>query len=105
MSLVVKDILKNDEKINEITKRAFDQIDTDKSGSLDLKEIKKILYSLATDMGAEPPTEEDVQETLDRLDSDKSGTIEFNEFKVLIVKILCAMSKDDDEEEDEENEL
>lgn len=104
MSLVVKDILKNDEKINEITKRAFDQIDTDKSGSLDFKELKKILYSLAIDMGAEPPTEDDVQDTLDRLDSDKSGTIEFNEFKVLIVKILCAMSKDD-EEEDEENDL
>lgn len=49
------------------------------------------MQQISSDMGADPPSMEDVKEVLDHLDSDKSGKIDFNEFKVLITDVLKAM--------------
>lgn len=49
------------------------------------------MVQIANDMGAEPPTKDDVIEVLEHLDSDKSGKISFDEFKVLIRDVLEAM--------------
>ncbi len=49
------------------------------------------MAQISSDMGAEPPTKEDVKEVLEHLDSDHSGKIEFKEFKELIIDILKAL--------------
>ncbi len=36
---------------------------------------------IATEMGPEPPTKEDVVEVFEHLDTDNSGMIDFSEFK------------------------
>lgn len=98
MSQAIRDLLVNTEKIKEIANRSFEIIDTDKSGQIDKKEFKEVLTSLAMDMGAEPPTDEDVQETILKLDKDKNGQIDKEEFAELIRKVLVSMienSKDD----------
>ena len=91
MSKAIKDILANEKKFNEVAKVAFDSVDTDKSGQIDGNELEKVMVQIASDMGADPPTKEDVMEVLEHLDEDNSGKIDFNEFKVLIRDVLEAM--------------
>ncbi len=91
MSKAIKDILSSEKKFSEIAKIAFDSVDTDKSGLIDGNELEKVMVQIASDMGADPPTKEDVLEVMDHLDEDKSGKIDFNEFKVLIRDVLEAM--------------
>ena len=70
---------------------AFDSVDTDHSGEIDEKELTQVMQQISADMGAEPPSAEDVKEVMEHLDTDKSGQIDFNEFKVLIKDVLKAM--------------
>jgi Ca2+-binding EF-hand superfamily protein len=91
MSKAIKDILNNEKKFTEVARVAFDSVDTDKSGQIDAQELEKVMVQIATDMGADPPTKEDVLEVLEHLDTDKSGKISFDEFKVLIRDVLEAM--------------
>ena len=91
MSKAIKDILSNEKKFAEVARVAFDSVDTDKSGQIDGGELEKVMVQIATDMGADPPTKEDVMEVLEHLDADKSGKISFEEFKVLIRDVLEAM--------------
>ncbi len=91
----IKDILNDEKKLNEITKTSFDIVDIDKSGTIDEFELEKILAQISSDMGADPPTREDVKDVLKYLDTDKSGKIDFEEFKVLIKDVLESMVQND----------
>jgi Ca2+-binding EF-hand superfamily protein len=91
MSKAIKDILSNEKKFTEVAKVAFDSVDTDRSGQIDAAELEKVMVQIASDMGADPPSKEDVQEVLEHLDTDKSGKISFEEFKILIKDVLEAM--------------
>ncbi|KAL4467478.1 hypothetical protein ABPG72_004546 [Tetrahymena utriculariae] len=91
MSKAIKDILNNEHKFNEIAKVAFDSVDTDGTGQINHSELKTVMDQIASDMGAELPTQEDIDEVLQHLDTDGSGTISFQEFKVLIRDVLEAM--------------
>ena len=95
MSKAIKDILSNEKKLNEVAKVAFDSVDTDKSGQIHAQELEKVMAQIASDMGADPPSKEDVKEVLEHLDTDHSGKIDFNEFKVLIIDVLKAMIEDE----------
>ncbi len=91
MSKAIRDILNNEKKFTEVAKVAFDSVDSDRSGQIDGTELEKVMVQIASDMGADPPSKEDVLEVMDHLDSDKSGKIDFEEFKVLIRDVLEAM--------------
>jgi len=95
MSKAIKDILQSEKKFTEVARVAFDSVDTDKSGQIDALELEKVMVQIATDMGAELPTKEDVIEVLAHLDTDKSGKISFEEFKVLIRDVLNAMLEEE----------
>ena len=88
MAKTIKYILKNEKKFTEVAKKAFDRVDTDHSGQIDGQELEKLICQIATDMGAELPSKEEV---LQHLDADKSGKIDFSEFKILIRGVLEAM--------------
>ena len=91
MSDAIKEILNNEKKLNEVAKVAFDSVDTDRSGQIDQEELEKVMAQISQDMGAEPPSKEDVKEVLEHLDEDHSGKIEFKEFQLLITDILKAL--------------
>ena len=95
MSNAIRKILNNEELLEEVTKRSFDSVDTDKSGKIDLKELAVILKQIAVDFWTEAPTDEELAKVLEELDTDKSGTIELIEFKILIKNILEAMLNQD----------
>ena len=91
MSDAIKEILNNEKKLNEVAKVAFDSVDTDRSGQIDQEELEKVMGQISQDMGAEPPTKEDVKEVMEHLDTDHSGQIDFEEFSQLIKDVLSAM--------------
>ena len=92
----IKEILDDVDKLHEVTKIAFDSVDIDKSGQIDELELEKVLSQISSDMGADPPTKEDVKEVLKYLDTDNSGKIEFKEFEVLIKDVLESMIQSDE---------
>ncbi len=49
------------------------------------------MAQISQDMGAEPPTKDDVKEVMEHLDTDHSGKIDFEEFSQLIKDVLSAM--------------
>ena len=91
MSSYIKGIVEDEKALDDIAKKAFDNVDRDGSGTIEEHELEKILAQISSDMGAEPPTKEDVKEVLEHLDEDHSGKIEFGEFKMLIIDILKAL--------------
>ena len=95
MSDAIKEILNNEKKLNEVAKVAFDSVDTDRSGQIDQEELEKVMSQISQDMGAEPPSKEDVKEVLEHLDTDHSGKIDFEEFSQLIKDVLNAMIEED----------
>lgn len=95
MSTAIRNILSCENKFGKVARMAFDSVDTDKSGEIDSKELEKIMVLIASDMGAEPPSNEDVKLILSHLDEDKSGKIDFNEFKTLIRDLLESMLEEE----------
>jgi Ca2+-binding EF-hand superfamily protein len=87
----IRDILNDENKLNQVVRAAFDQVDTDRSGKIDKDELDKVIEIVCQDMGAQPPTHEETMEVFNHLDTDKSGKIEFNEFKTLIKDVLKSM--------------
>jgi Ca2+-binding EF-hand superfamily protein len=69
--------------------------DKDDSGQINSEELYSILYTISTDIGANPPSREDAKEIVVHLDTDRSGTISLNEFKTLIKDILKTMTDDE----------
>ena len=70
------------------------QLASDKIKEIE-EELEKVMAQISQDMGAEPPSKEDVKEVLDHLDTDHSGQIDFEEFSQLIKDVLAAMIEED----------
>lgn len=88
---IVDDILKDQEKIDQIAKPAFKSVDTNNSGLIEASELESLMKQISKDMGIPQPSKSDVDDVLKQLDKDKNGKIDYNEFKVLIVDILKSM--------------
>jgi Ca2+-binding EF-hand superfamily protein len=91
MNSVVINILKNEKKFLQVTKTAFEIVDVDKSGSIDIDELGTVMRIISNDFGSDPPTKEEIAEVMECLDVDKSGTVEFDEFKLFIKDVLCVL--------------
>ena len=87
----IREILNDESKLNQVTKAAFDEVDTDRSGKIDKSELDKVIEIVCKDMGAVPPSHEECMEVFNHLDTDESGKIDFNEFKILIKDVLNSM--------------
>ena len=92
-----KDALNKKDIFLKISKAAFDDIDTDGSGEIDLDEFGKIMIKIANHLGTIPPSKEDIKEMFDNIDTDHSGEIDFNEFQVLIKTILTGIMLDEED--------
>ena len=96
----IKDLLTNESKLMEIAKTAFESVDTDKSGEIDLPELEQVMAQLAQEMGSDLPSKEDVKDVFEYLDTDNSGTIDFQEFSRLIKDLIIEISLGEEEYED-----
>ena len=88
MSQDLTSLLTDETRFIKIAKIAFDSVDTDGSGEIDIKEFKQIIEKLAKELDTNPPEDEEFEEIMEQLDTDRSGKIDFEEFKVLIRDLL-----------------
>ncbi len=91
MSSYIESVIKNKEELQKIIDQAFESVDINHDESIDEAELEKILVQITCDMGAEPPTKEDVKEVMEALDTDRSNSIDKKEFGELIKNILTAL--------------
>ncbi len=99
----IKEILADDAAINKITKLAFEKIDADNSGFLDIKELETIMLRISADMGVEPPKPQDIEEVFKGIDKDNDSRIDYEEFSLLIRNILLSLIKNEEGDENEED--
>ena len=88
----IEQILKDDRKLHEIAKAAFDAVDTAGSGYIEEPELKTVMSSVASDIGMDAPSDSDVKDVFLELDANGDGKISLEEFKVLIRQVLELMS-------------
>jgi Ca2+-binding EF-hand superfamily protein len=103
MTTTVKDIketLSNSKKFMEVAKAAFDSVDSDRSSSIDVTELEKVMKQIAHDFKSDPPSKDEVAEMFERLDADESGKISFDEFLILIRDVLIIMLDEKTKEEE-----
>ena len=65
--------------------------DIDESGSIDVKELKQVMYDLKMN-----PSEDEIKKMIAEYDEDKSGEIEFAEFLMLMGKKLAEDELDEE---------
>ena len=80
-----------DENLKIISDLAFDAMDTDGSGGLDIAELKVIMDRVAGELGISGPTQGDLESMLGELDDDFDGVVSKDEFMDLIKMILKMM--------------
>ena len=71
-------------KIKGDVRESFDALDKDKSGTIDMQELKGLLRMLAHDENAEI-SDEEVRPVMEKLDLDGSGELDFSEFTIWYV--------------------
>ena len=79
------------ENLRTISDMAFESMDEDGSGGLDIAEIKVIMDQVAEGLGIQGPTSEDLEALLAELDDDFDGSVSKDEFFGLIDLILRQM--------------
>ncbi len=75
-------------KVKEISKKAFDAVDSDHSGYIELGELVKEVNKVARDMQMDPPSEKVLEEVVDELDDNKDRKLSLDEFQILIEQVL-----------------
>lgn len=88
----VQDILKDEKKLKEVAKMAFDGVDVDGSGFVDENELSTLMSSMATELGIPAPSPKEVKDAFKAMDTDKNGKVTLDEFTVLVRQILELMS-------------
>ena len=73
----------------------FNKADKNHNGTIEMKELKACMISVAQGLGTEIPKEELVKEEFYNLDKDKNKLIDFNEFKDFVkrnmIKVIDRM--------------
>ena len=73
-------------------RKAFDQIDVDESGTIDVEEIKTLMEALGKE-----PSEFEIKTMMEFADKDGNGTIEFSEFCGMYGKYVAEERSDEEE--------
>ena len=80
-----------DENLKIVSDIAFDSMDKDGSGGLDVDELKVVMDRVAEQLGIAGPNSEDLDSILYELDENFDGVISKKEFLNLIKMILKMM--------------
>ena len=93
MSKVAKDMLENQNILEQEIQELFQKIDTDHSKEIDKKEFRAFAMKLYQKSGKKI-TNEMVDKFMKTLDTDKNGTLSIDEFREYAIKVLQMLSKE-----------
>ena len=81
-------ILEDESRLTSMSNAAFEEVDRDRSGSIDQTELHRAMDKFAALMKLPPPRETDIQALYQQLDTNKDGTIDKREFLELVRETL-----------------
>jgi len=82
-----EDELKVSNNIEEIVDKTFAQVDTNKNGFIDEKELGQMLNACASEIGIPNPPQEEVHAVLQKLDRNNDNQLSRDEFRALVVRL------------------
>ena len=94
MAEIYKNILENEDKINEIARVAFDNVNINKSGEIDKEQLHSMINQICTDLSNELFSDKEVDEIFNYLDTKKKGSLSFDDFKILIKDVINSMREE-----------
>ena len=89
----INEILKDENKINNVSRAMFEEADKDKSGKVSLKEMHSLIKKICKDFSLPEPSLSQAKEVMNELDEDENGEVDSVEFRKLVVDILNSMKK------------
>jgi len=78
----------DEEVFGKLVDDIFNEIDEDRSGYIDRKEMGKLLKNLSEELGNPMPTEEDIDKKMKKLDLNKDGKISKEESRPIVREIV-----------------
>ena len=91
MESAVQELLNDENRFNELTKKIFETADKENSGSVDVPEIKILLRIICIELGIAPPSDEQIDDAASRLDSDRPEKLDYESFKSFVSEVLNAL--------------
>ncbi|EGR27394.1 hypothetical protein IMG5_196640 [Ichthyophthirius multifiliis] len=88
----LREILKDDSKVKQIAIAAFNTVDTDKSGYIDLDELEALMKDMAVTLNITAPTKFEISNAFKEIDADKDKRISLDEFTIMVREIIRLMA-------------
>lgn len=85
-------LMHEQDKVKQMAKDIFDELDCDGSGFIDEQEMGQLLTEMAIQLDKPPPTPQQIKEEILRIDKNSDGKIDPDEFTEVIVQILKDMA-------------
>jgi Ca2+-binding EF-hand superfamily protein len=89
----VEKILADPVKLRRIAEAAFNTVDTDENGFLDIDELAEVMDMVASNLNLPQPSENEVEDVLGKLDANKDGKLSLDEFEVHIKNVFEMMRR------------
>lgn len=83
----IDSILNDEEKLATLSKLAFDKIDTNRNGYIEIAEMTQILREVASEVGTDA-TQAEIEEVFWEVDLNGDGVIGVEEFKHFIFQLV-----------------
>ena len=83
-SLNLNKILNNEDRLRELSNHAFESVDENGDGRIDVEELQKCLNTITKDLNIDMPSKEDVEQIMKNLDQDNDNELDKKEFKELM---------------------
>ena len=88
MDSQIKELLQEPEMLEKVILNAFQKLDMDKSGYLELNEIEEVFLNISSEMLIEEPSEEELDEIVKCMDINGNGRMSYKEFYSMIRQLL-----------------
>ena len=80
--------LSEEETFNQVALHAFNSVDKNKNGTIDIRELQACMVDMSQGLGVSVPDPNEIIDMFVKLDKDRNKTIDFNEFKIFVKMAL-----------------
>ena len=81
-------LLENEDRLKAVAKAAFDQVDSDHSGSIDRAELETVMTRVAKSLRMPAPSAPEIDSVMREIDANQDGKVSFLEYVELVKRTL-----------------